>query len=116
MVVVAIYKCLVNGGIDGPTRDAVTAGIVEVESQHFGTAADDVRVSFIEVGAGRWYTAGELSDASMVLGTVPPGTTQAVRSEVMSAIAHNFCAATGADFDHVMVVAADAKTSTPPPT
>jgi phenylpyruvate tautomerase PptA (4-oxalocrotonate tautomerase family) len=106
---VPIYKCLVNGGIDEPTRLAVIAGIVDVEARYFDAPAHDVRVSFIEVEAGRWFTAGRPSNASMVLGSVPPGTTQAVRAEVMDAIATTFCDATGADFDQVMVVAADAK-------
>ena len=102
-----IYKCLVNGAIDEPTRASVTGGIAEVEARYFAERDDDLQVSFIEVESGRWYTAGQVSSASMVLGTVPPGTSQAVRAEVMDAIATSFCAATGADFHDVMIVAAD---------
>ena len=102
-----IYKCLVNGAIDEPTRASVKGGIADVEARYFADRADDLRVSFVEVESGRWFTAGEVSSASMVLGTVPPGTSQAVRAEVMDAIATTFCAATGADFHEVMVVAAD---------
>jgi phenylpyruvate tautomerase PptA (4-oxalocrotonate tautomerase family) len=104
---VPIYKCLVNGAIDEPTRASVTTGIAELEKRYFADRADDLRVSFIEVESGHWYTAGQVSSASMVLGTVPPGTPQEVRAEVMDAIATTFCAATGADFHDVMIVAAD---------
>jgi phenylpyruvate tautomerase PptA (4-oxalocrotonate tautomerase family) len=109
---VAIYKCLVNGEIDERARQAVIAGLAEVEASPFGTPADDLRVSFTEIEAGLWFTAGKPSKASMVLGTVPEGTSQAVRAEIMEEVARRFSEATGADLDHVMVVAADPKTTT----
>jgi phenylpyruvate tautomerase PptA (4-oxalocrotonate tautomerase family) len=66
-------------------------------------------VEFTEVRPGLWFTAGEPSTASMVLGSVPSGTPQALRVEVMDAVARMFSEATGSDYEHVMVVAADAR-------
>jgi hypothetical protein len=45
----------------------------------------------------------------MVLGSVPAGTTQDVRTELMDEIARTFSAVTGSDVMDVMVVAADSK-------
>ncbi len=105
----AIFKCLVNGGIDDETRKVVTDGLTRIQTEHFGASAGSVTVEFTEVGEGRWYTGGKLSEASMVLGTVPPGTPQAVRETVMDDIAHFFADATSSDYHQVMVVAADTK-------
>jgi hypothetical protein len=45
----------------------------------------------------------------MVLGTVPDGTSQETRVRVLEAMARTYAAATGADVDDVMVVAADGR-------
>ena len=107
MGAVSIYKCLVNGSINAGARDAVTSGLTRVNRDRFGIEPSDVTVEFIEVADGLWFTAGEPSRASMVLGTVPEGTSQDVRIAVMDDIAHLFSDATGADYYDVMVVAAD---------
>jgi hypothetical protein len=101
------YKCLVNGAIDEPAKRRVGAEALRGDPGQtvFDPAA--VSVEFTVVPAGRWFTAGRPSQASMVLGTVPPGTDQATRVAVLDAMARLFCDATGAEFDDVMVVAAD---------
>lgn len=104
-----MYKCLVNGVIGDDARQRVVDGLGRLSAERFGTS--DVAVEFVEIPAGRWYTAGEPSKASMVLGTVPAGTPQAVRVEVMDAIARLFSEATDTDYHDVMVVAADRKGS-----
>ena len=105
------FKCLVNGAIAPAVRAQVTRGLGDIYSQHFGLAPDALQVEFTEVQPGLWFTAGKPSDASMVLGSVPPGTSQATRVEVMDAVARMFSEATGSPYEHVMVVAADARTA-----
>lgn len=102
-----MYKCLVNGGISDDAQRAVEEGLRRLNVERFGIA--DVPVEFIAVAEGLWYTAGRPSKASMVLGSVPAGTPQDVRVEVMDAIARLFSDATGTDYHDVMVVAADRK-------
>ena len=106
----AIYKCLVNGSIDEPVRSRVVEGLEQITTKRFGDDPDGVVVEFVEVEPGRWFTAGRPSSASMVLGSVPAGTSQDVRTELMDEIANHFSQATGADVMDVMVVAANAKT------
>lgn len=101
------YKCLVDGAIDEPTKRRVEDGLARIASEHLGTDPAAVSVEFTVVPPGRWFTAGRPSRASMVLGTVPAGTDQATRVAVLDAMARLFCDATGAEFDDVMVVAAD---------
>ena len=105
----ARYKCLVNGAIDDVARRRATDALGLVAADHLGLDPSAVTVEFIVVPEGRWYTAGEPSRASMVLGTVPPGTTQETRVRVLEAMARSFAEATGAEFDDVMVVAADGR-------
>lgn len=60
------YECLVNGDIDAATRDVVTAGIAKINTERFGVSVADVSVEFTEIAEGRWFTAGQISKASMV--------------------------------------------------
>lgn len=68
------YKCLVNGTIAEQTRRRVVDGLARINAEHFGIPAAELSVEFTEVARGLWFTAGEPSRASMVLGSVPPGT------------------------------------------
>lgn len=106
------YKCLVNGSIDAATRERVVNGLTEIHRVHFNWPEAALRVEFIEVAAGRWFTAGQPSRASMVLGSVPPGTSQVARVALMEAVCRMFSEQTGAPYDDVMVVAADSPTKT----
>lgn len=101
------YKCLVNGSIDAPTRQRVVDGLVRIYREHFNLPESALRVEFIEVRPGRWFTAGKPSRASMVLGGVPVGTAQPARVALMEAVCRMFSEITGAPYDDVMVVAAD---------
>ena len=105
------FKCLVNGAIAHPVRERVARGLERIYGERFGLPPGELSVEFIEVEAGMWFTAGRPSDASMVLGSVPPGTPQRERVEVMDAVARMFSEATGSTYEHVMVVAADARPS-----
>ncbi|MGD9749879.1 MAG: hypothetical protein AB7W59_02675 [Acidimicrobiia bacterium] len=102
-----MYKCLVNGSIGEEARRAVTDGLRTLMADRFGL--EDLTVEFIEIPEGRWFTAGEPSRASMVLGTVPAGTAQDERVAVMDAVARLFADATGTDYHDVMVAAPDRK-------
>lgn len=103
------FKCLVNGTIAPAIRARVVSGLQALYRERFGLAAADLQVEFTEVRPGLWFTAGKPSQASMVLGSVPAGTPQAQRVELMDAVARMFSEATGSDYGHVMVVAADAR-------
>lgn len=103
----AHYKCLLNGPLDEATQAEVVTALGAVAAEHLGADPAEVSVEFTVVPKGRWYTAGVPSQASMVLGTVPPGTAQDDRVRVLEAMARTFTEVTGADFDDVMVVAAD---------
>ena len=105
------FKCLVNGTIAPAVREEVVLGLRRIFRERFGIAPAELRVEFIEVAPGMWFTAGEPSDASMVLGTVPAGTPQPERVALMDAVARMFSQVTGARYEHVMVVAADARPS-----
>lgn len=101
------FKCLVNGELAQPQRARVVSGLEALYLQHFGVAPEQLQVEFTEVRPGMWFTAGVPSRASMVLGSVPAGTTQAARVAVMDAVARMFSEVTGAPYHDVMVVAAD---------
>ena len=102
-----VYKCLVNGSIAEPQRQQVRAGLERINQTRLGIAPDQLSVEFTEVAPGLWFTAGEPSQASMVLGSVPAGTSQTLRIELMDEVARMFSEITGADYHQVMVVAAD---------
>lgn len=104
-------KCLVNGAISPDVRRRVSDGLSAIYARRFGPHAGAVQVEFTEVAPGLWFTAGKPSDASMVLGSVPPGTTQPERVALMDEVARMFSAETGAVYEHVMVVAADARST-----
>ena len=101
------YKCLVNGPIAEATREQVAAGLVRIHAERFGATAADLQVEFTEVTPGLWFTGGKPSRASMVLGSVPAGTSQQARVELMAAVCRLFSDVTGAPYDDVLVVAAD---------
>lgn len=101
------FKCLVNGVIGDAARREVTDGLAGIQQRRFGIDPSDVVVEFTEIATGLWYTGGRLSAASMVLGTVPAGTPNDVRADVMDEIARFFSGATDTDYHDVMVVAAD---------
>jgi phenylpyruvate tautomerase PptA (4-oxalocrotonate tautomerase family) len=103
------YKCLVNGAIDAATRERVVAGLARIYAARFNVPATQMRVDFTEVTPGLWFTGGQPSRASMVLGSVPAGTSQAVRVQVMEEVCRMFSDVTGAPYHDVMVVAADPK-------
>ena len=102
-------KCLVNGAIAPPVREQVTQGLRDIYARRFGRDGESLQVEFTEVAPGLWFTAGKPSDASMVLGSVPPGTAQSARVALMDEVARMFSNATGSVYEHVMVVAADAR-------
>lgn len=104
-----VFKCLVNGPIDEGARQRVTQGLRRIYRDTFGEAGAPLRAEFTEIAPGLWFTAGQPSRASMVMGTVPAGTSQAQRVEVMQAICRMFSDETGRSYDDVMVVAADPK-------
>jgi len=101
------YKCLVNGSISEQARAKVVDGLARINAERFGLSPADLTVEFTEVAPGFWFTGGEPSRASMVLGTVPAGTAQETRVALMDAVCRMFSEATGAPYDDVMVVAAD---------
>ena len=102
-----IYKCLVNGSVSAPLREQVVLGLQRINAERFGIGADQLRVEFTEVARGMWFTAGKPSQASMVLGSVPAGTTQQQRVALMADVCKMFSEVTGAPYNGVMVVAAD---------
>ena len=102
-----VYKCLVNGSISDHHRTKVSDGLAKLTAARFGTDPAGVSVEFTEIDDGRWFTAGEPSSTTMVLGSVPPGTSQDLRAEHMDEVARFMAHTTGYDLDHIMVVAAD---------
>ena len=102
-----LYKCLVNGTISARAREQVGQGLARINAEMFGLAPDAIAIEFTEVRPGLWFTGGKPSQASMVLGSVPAGTSQATRVALMAAVCQMFSDATGAPYDDVMVVAAD---------
>ncbi|MEL7158577.1 MAG: hypothetical protein AAFN30_18545 [Actinomycetota bacterium] len=108
----ATYKCLVNRSLGTALEQRLAEGLTFITVNRFGPDPEPVEVSFTEVEAGRWYTAGKPSDSTMVLGSVPAGTPQDVREAHMAEVARFFSETTGDHIDQVMVVAADARTAT----
>ena len=104
----SIYKCLVNGSIDAPTRFRVAEELERLTKAHIDVVDQAIDVEFVEVAEGAWFTGGVPSTASMVLGSVPVGTTQEARTGLMDEIASAFSEITGSDLMDVMVVAANA--------
>lgn len=105
------FKCLVHGAIGPEARRTVELGLAQVAVDHFALPPTAVTVEFTEIADGRWFTAGRPSEASMVLSSVPAGTSQAMREAVMADICSVFSTATGTRYDDIMVVAADPATS-----
>ena len=110
---VTTYKCLVNGSLTKATEQRLAEGLTFITINRFGPTPDPIEVSFTDIEDGRWFTAGQPSASTMVLGSVPPGTAQEVREAHMNEVARFFSQTTGADLDHIMVVAADAKPDAP---
>jgi hypothetical protein len=55
-----------------------------INAQRFGISADQLTVEFTEVEKGMGFTGGKPSQASMVLGSVPLGTSQTQRVDLMA--------------------------------
>lgn len=102
-----VFKCHVNGTIDAAARERVHLGLQRIYTQRFRLKPQELAVEFTEVRPGLWFTGGKPSQASMVMGSVPAGTSQAVRVELMEEICRMFSEQTGAPYHDVMVVAAD---------
>lgn len=105
----ATYKCLVNRALGPALEQRLAEGLTFLTVNRFGADPEPIEVGFTEVEAGRWFTAGEPSESTMVLGSVPAGTPQDVREAHMAEVARFFSETTGDHIDQVMVVAADAK-------
>ncbi|MEM8926031.1 MAG: hypothetical protein AAGD35_21205 [Actinomycetota bacterium] len=103
------YKCLVAKAFDADTERRLAEGLTFLTVNRFGPTPEPVEVSFTEIEAGRWFTAGEPSSSTMVLGSVPVGTEQSVREAHMAEVARLFSQTTGDHIDEIMVVAADAR-------
>ena len=103
------YRCSLSGSIDELARARVETGLAQIEADHFGSDPVDVLVEFTEVQAGRWFTAAQPSQAAVVTGTVPEGTTQEARERLLFDIGRMVSEAIGRDFDDVMVVASDGR-------
>lgn len=103
------YRCMSSTPVPDAQRVAVTNGLAAIESQRFGTNADDLLVEFAEVAEGQWFTAAGPSNATVLSGTVPDGTTQDQRAEVMDDIGRMAAKALNKDFNDIMVVASDGR-------
>ena len=90
-------------------RDAMIDGLANIEAARFGTEPAELLVEFTEIDEGRWFTAAEQSSATVVTGTVPSGTTQAERAELMDEIGRAAASALDQDFNDIMVVASDGR-------
>jgi len=110
---VAVYKCLLSHPLASGVQQRLVEGLQTMTIDRFGSTSSPVEVEFTEVEAGRWFTGAVPSSAMMVLGSVPPGTTQEVRERHMDAVATFVSQTTGEPLDHIMVVAADAQPATP---
>lgn len=102
------YKCLVNRPLSSAVQNRLAEGLTFLTINRFGPGPEPIEVHFTEIEPGSWFTAGRPSQSTMVLGSVPVGTSQDVREAHMSEVARLFCQTTGDDLDQVMVVAADA--------
>ena len=110
----ATYKCLLSHPLGDGDRQRLVEGLAAITIDRFGSAGGPVEVEFTEVEAGRWFTAAEPSSATMVLGSVPPGTSQEDREAHMDTVASFVAHTMDEPLDHIMVVAADARPSTTP--
>jgi phenylpyruvate tautomerase PptA (4-oxalocrotonate tautomerase family) len=103
------YQCLSSTPIDTAARGAIVDGLTGIEAAQFGTKSDALRVDFVEVKEGQWFTAAESSKATVLSGTVPDGTSQEVRAVVMDEIGRMAAVALDKDFNDIMVVASDGR-------
>ncbi len=103
------YQCLSSTPVDPVARGAIVEGLTGIEAARFGTSGETLRVDFVEVEEGRWFTAAVASKATVLSGTVPDGTSQEERAAVMDEIGRMAALALGKDFDDIMVVASDGR-------
>ncbi len=105
----AAYRCLIHGTISDRLQHRLAEGLTFITVNRFGPSPEPIEVSFTEVERGRWFTAGEPSTSTMVLGSVPAGTDQATREAHLDEVARFVAQTTGDPLDSIMVVAADAR-------
>lgn len=103
------YRCLSSTPVSDQQREALTSGLTTIEADRFDTKEQDLLVEFIEVAEGQWFTAATPSQATVLSGTVPDGTTQDQRAQLMDAIGRMAATALDKDFNDIMVVASDGR-------
>ena len=103
------YQCLSSTPVDAAAQGALIEGLSSIEKARFGTNHDALRVDFVEVEQGNWFTAAEVSKATVLSGTVPDGTSQETRAAVMDEIGRMAAVVLDKDFNDIMVVASDGR-------
>ena len=96
-----------EGVVDGDLRPTLEAGIRRIYADVVGIPPADFKVAYVDVPAGRWFTAGVTSRSSIVQTTVPAGFDPDSRTELLTAIYDHWRATTGCAPNEIMLSAVD---------
>jgi phenylpyruvate tautomerase PptA (4-oxalocrotonate tautomerase family) len=104
------FRVILHEGVVPETlRPQLAAGIGRVYARLFQTPAAEIGVDFTELARGRFFTAGKPSTSSIIAGTVPAGTPDERRHQLLAEITAHWCETTGCTPHEVVVTAADAR-------
>jgi hypothetical protein len=96
-----------EGVVDEDLRPALEAGIRRIYGDVVGILPADLEVEYVDVPAGRWFTAGVISRNSSVHATVPAGFDSDARTKLLTEIYDHWRATTGCTPNEIVVVAVD---------
>jgi hypothetical protein len=104
------FRVILHAGVvPERLRPELAAGLCGIYARLFGVPAAELGVDFSELPRGRFFTAGKLSTSSIIAGTVPAGTPDAKRHQLLAELTALWCEITGATPHEVVVTAADAR-------
>ena len=98
-----------EGVVPEPLRPDLAAGLGGAYARLFAVPAAEIGVDFTVLPRGRFFTAGRLSQSSIIAGTVPAGTPDEKRHRLLAEITALWCETTGCTPHEVVVTAADAR-------
>ena len=104
----ADYACIIQAGqAPDRSRAALEAGLRRLGEQAFGDDPDAVEIAWTVIEPGFAWTAGEPSQSSVVIRSVPAGLPDAEREDFLRSVCRLWETETGCSADEIVVTAWD---------
>lgn len=102
------YVCLIQEGqAPQQKREALAAGLLRIGQESFGDEPSATEISWIVIGKGFGWTAGEPSTSSIILRSVPVGLPLDEREVFMRRVCELWETVAGCSTDEIVVTAWD---------